>query len=166
MVVVTDTTPLNYLLLVGQIGLLPRFFGRVLIPAAVWRELNNSETPEVVRSGIASCSSWLDIQYSVEVVDSDLRYLDAGEQEVLTLAVMLGADRVLLDEAEARREAIFRGIPVVGTLGILREGARRSLLDLADVLAALQQTSFFVSPRLIRSLLQEDIERKRREPHL
>jgi predicted nucleic acid-binding protein len=35
MIVVADTTPLNYLALIGEVDLLPLLFGRVLVPGAV-----------------------------------------------------------------------------------------------------------------------------------
>jgi hypothetical protein len=35
MIVIADTTPLNYLVLIDQPNLLPRLYGRVLIPPAV-----------------------------------------------------------------------------------------------------------------------------------
>ena len=47
-VVVADTSPLNYLVLIGEIGILPRLYGRVLIPAEVFDELTESGTPPEV----------------------------------------------------------------------------------------------------------------------
>jgi predicted nucleic acid-binding protein len=38
-VAISDTTPLNYLVLIEAIDLLPRLYERVLIPTAVWGEL-------------------------------------------------------------------------------------------------------------------------------
>ena len=35
MIVIADTTPLNYLILIGEPNLLPHLYGRVLIPTAV-----------------------------------------------------------------------------------------------------------------------------------
>ena len=40
MIVISDTSPINYLLQIGLIGLLPELFGRVLIPNAVTRSSN------------------------------------------------------------------------------------------------------------------------------
>jgi predicted nucleic acid-binding protein len=72
------------------------------------------------------------------------------------------ADQLLLDEVEARREAARRNLPFIGTLGVLREAARRDLLDLRATLAKLQGTTFYVDPALIRSLLEEDDRRRGR----
>jgi predicted nucleic acid-binding protein len=67
-----------------------------------------------------------------------------------------------LDDADARREAARRNLPFIGTLGVLREAARRELVDLRVVLVQLQETSFFVDPALIESLLDEEARRKQR----
>jgi predicted nucleic acid-binding protein len=96
------------------------------------------------------------------VPDPTLGYLDQGERQAIALAEELQADHLLLDDADARREAARRGLPFIGTLGVLREAARRELLDLRVVLAQLQETSFFVDPALIESLLAEEARRKQR----
>jgi predicted nucleic acid-binding protein len=88
--------------------------------------------------------------------------LDKGEQEAIALAQELNADYLLLDETEARKEASRRHLPFIGTLGILRRAARLDLIDLPSALARLQQTTFYVHPELIQSLLDEDLRRKNR----
>ena len=49
MVVVADTSPINYLVLIGQIHLLIRLYTRILIPPAVLAELKNPLSPKPVR---------------------------------------------------------------------------------------------------------------------
>lgn len=49
MIIVSDTTPLHYLILIGEQDILPNLFGRVIIPQAVVTELQRPETPETVR---------------------------------------------------------------------------------------------------------------------
>ncbi len=49
MIVVADTTPINYLVLIGKIELLPSLYRVVLIPQAVHRELQSTKAPGVVR---------------------------------------------------------------------------------------------------------------------
>jgi predicted nucleic acid-binding protein len=84
----------------------------------------------------------------------------------IALAEQLRADRLLVDEALARVAALHRKIPVIGTLGILRNASIAGLIDLPDALAALQQTSFYASPELIQSLVDEDVERRGRSNQL
>ena len=53
MIVIADTTPLNYLVLIDQSNLLPRLYGRVLIPSAVYQELQAEGAPASVRDWAA-----------------------------------------------------------------------------------------------------------------
>jgi predicted nucleic acid-binding protein len=45
--------------------LLPKLYGRVLIPPAVAEELNHESTPKVVRVWLAGPPSWLEIRRAV-----------------------------------------------------------------------------------------------------
>jgi len=160
MIVIADSTPLHYLILIHQTDLLPRLFDRILIPPAVFEELQHQETPDPVRHWIAAAPSWLQVQALGSTPDPTLDYLDPGERQAIALAEELRADQLLLDDADARREAARRSLPFIGTLGVLREAARREFLDLRAVLAQLLETSFYVHPDLIESLLEEEARRK------
>lgn len=162
MIVIADTTPLNYLVLIQQQHLLPQLFGRVLIRPAVLEELQDPEAPGPVRSRLAGAPPWLQVQALHSQPDPALNYLDSGEREAIALAEELKADQILIDEIEARQEAARRKLPFIGTLGVLRRAAQLDLIDLPSTLALLQQTSFYVAPDLIRSLLDEDAVRRKR----
>src|ERR1035438_3010613 len=129
MIVIADTTPLNYLILINHADVLPQLFGRVLIPPAVFEELQQPETPQPVQAWIARPPAWLQVRSLRYRPDRGLEYLDPGEREAIALAQEIQADHLLLDEAEARREAA---------------------------------TTFYIDPQLIRSLLQEDVSRKKK----
>jgi predicted nucleic acid-binding protein len=45
--------------------------------------------------------------------------LDRGEQGAILLAESVKAERLIIDDLEGRREAVHRGLPVIGTLGLL-----------------------------------------------
>ena len=62
MIVVADTTPLNYLVLIGQIELLSVLYQRVLIPQEVHRELQQSRTPATVSQWAASLPAWCEVR--------------------------------------------------------------------------------------------------------
>jgi len=161
MIVVADTTPLNYLVLIHQADLLPQLFGHVLIPPAVFAELHDPETPHPVRTWIAGPPPWLEVRALPTNPDPMLAYLDCGVREAIALAEQVHADQLLVDESEARREAGRRKLPFMGTLGVLRQAARRGLVDLAATLAGLQATTFYVDPALISYLLEEEAVRKK-----
>jgi predicted nucleic acid-binding protein len=45
MIVVSDTTPLRHLIAIGEAELLPRLYGTVIVPPAVWAELQAAAYP-------------------------------------------------------------------------------------------------------------------------
>lgn len=59
--VIADTGPVNYLILIGHIDLLPRFFLKVVLPTAVQHELMDIKSPAEVRNWIARPPEWLEI---------------------------------------------------------------------------------------------------------
>jgi len=61
MIVVSDTSPLNYLVLVGAIDVLPKLFGEVYVPLAVIQELQHPRTPVPVKQWAQSPPDWLRI---------------------------------------------------------------------------------------------------------
>lgn len=162
MIVIADTTPLNYLVLIKEQEVLPRLFERVIIPRAVWMELQDEGTPESVREWLADQPDWLEITQTSLTADDALAALDTGEQEAILLAQELHADILLMDDKDGRREAVRRNLAVVGTLGLLDDAAEKGLLDLTRALASLRRTSFRAAPALFEALLERDAERKRR----
>ena len=47
-VVIADTSPLNYLVLIGEVGILSRLYGNVVVPPEVLAELADSGAPPEV----------------------------------------------------------------------------------------------------------------------
>lgn len=160
MIVIADTGPVNYLVIIQHADLLPRLFGQVFVPSAVWDELNDPDSPAVVRTWLAQCPSWLQVRTLQSPPDLHSSDLDQGEREAIALAEELHADEILVDELSARKEASRRKLSFIGTLGILRRAARLDMIDLPSALAQLQQTSFYVSAELIQSLLDEESRRR------
>jgi predicted nucleic acid-binding protein len=81
MVVIADTSPLNYLVLIGHADVLPSLYGEVVIPGAVLEELLHPNTPPLVASWIASRPSWLAVEQNAgPLPGSTVTALDPGEQ--------------------------------------------------------------------------------------
>lgn len=80
-VVVSDTSPLHYLILCGAETILPRWFRQVVIPPTVFRELQQPNTPPLVRRWATPLPAWVAIQ-SPKVMDLMLD-VDAGELEAI-----------------------------------------------------------------------------------
>jgi predicted nucleic acid-binding protein len=152
MIVVADTSPINYLLLINQIDLLPRLFQQIIIPDIVRDEMLDPDAPPVLQQWIVNPPSWLTVQ-TVPIIDTTLSSLDPGEQAAITLAQTLPADLLIIDERLGGQIAAERGIAIIGTLGILDDAADQGLINLAEAIAQLQQTNFRVSRRIIQALL-------------
>ncbi|MBV8103197.1 MAG: DUF3368 domain-containing protein [Hyphomicrobiales bacterium] len=158
--VVADTGPLHYLVLTGDIELLPRLFAKVLAPERVRDELAHAQAPEAVRAWIAEPPPWLEIR-SVEAgrgVD-DLETLDAGERDVIALAMAAKADLLLMDDRDGVAAARRRGFAVTGTLGLLDFAARKGLVDLAAAFERLKRTSFYYRQGFLDALLAQQAGR-------
>lgn len=54
MMVIADTSPVNYLVLIGSVDILPQLYGRVLVPPSVCSELQHPRAPETVRAWTAA----------------------------------------------------------------------------------------------------------------
>ncbi|MBA4186341.1 MAG: DUF3368 domain-containing protein [Acidobacteria bacterium] len=160
MIVVADTSPINYLILIGAIDVLPALYQKIVVPTAVYDELQSDATPAEVRAWIAKIPDWFAVLPVTILLNDALQNLDEGEKQAIALFEEINADALIIDERQGRAEAARRGIFVIGTLGVLSSAAEKDLLNLPDAIAKLQKTSFRASPTLINLLLQLDIERK------
>ena len=155
MIIVADTSPINYLVLIKEIEVLPRLYGKIVIPEAVREELLCPEASEIVRIWTTQAPAWIETRTPASIADSSLARLDAGERDAIMLAAELNAEQLIVDDREGRRIAQERGIPVIGTLGVLKEAAAMGFVDLRDCVARLQTTTFYVAPEVLKRLLAE-----------
>ncbi|HEX8844516.1 MAG TPA: DUF3368 domain-containing protein [Pyrinomonadaceae bacterium] len=163
MIVISDTSPINYLVLIEQADVLHLLYGRIIIPQAVFDELQRERTPAAIKDWLAYPPAWLEVRQASVPFAAALEKLGDGEREAILLAEEMQADAIIMDERDGVREALQRNLRVIGTLGVLDEAAARGLLELPEVLARLQQTSFRINAELIDSLLEQDAERKSRQ---
>lgn len=157
MIIVSNTSPINYLVLIGQIELLPELFQKILIPEAVYCELSDPEAPDIVREWIFTPPDWVKIQPVSHPSDELVDLLDPGERAAILLAQERNADLLLLDDMKARRIAIKRGLAIAGILGILDRAATMKLIDLPTSVKRLQNTSFWASDSLFQKLLDKHV---------
>jgi predicted nucleic acid-binding protein len=150
--VVSDTSPLNYLAQIGLLELLPALYGEVLIPAAVARELGHPGAPVVVRGLSEAPPAWL-VTRDPAALDATIG-LGGGEVAAISLAVELRAERLLMDDRAAARAAAARGLTVAGTLTVLAEASERKLVELAEAIQRLRATNFRVSPEVVAAFLR------------
>ncbi len=149
--VIADTGPVNYLILIGSIEILPRLFERVVLPSNVQKELSHSKAPAMVRRWISNPPAWLEI-YQAEPTEP-LKGIDEGEAAVISLATALHPDLLLMDDRRGTIFAKSKGFRVTGTLGVLDIAADRDMLVFAQAICALERTSFRFPAGLVETLL-------------
>lgn len=155
MIVVSDTSPFCYLLLIGEIDILPQLYGQVIIPTTVYQELCDPKSPFLICDWLQQAPQWLQIQAVDRSAAITLDGLDPGEKDAILLAEQQGTVLIIIDDLLGRQVATARGLKVTGLLGVLDTAARRNLVDFPSAIARLRQTSFRASSTLIQSLLQK-----------
>lgn len=156
MIAVADTSPLNYLIQIDAIELLPFLFGQVVVPPAVAAELQHSSAPSKVHDWISHPPDWLLERSASTTPGTVLLRLDAGERDAIQLALELNISTVLIDEIEGRKAAASLGLEVRGTLGILERGAKLGRVNLLVALQRLEKTNFRISPELRAAILKRN----------
>ncbi|MCS7266288.1 MAG: DUF3368 domain-containing protein [Armatimonadetes bacterium] len=154
--VVSNTSPIMNLALIGRLDLLQALYTQLFIPEAVGKELECLAQHHNELKGIVGLD-WIK-QMSVQnrvLVKSLQSILDEGEAEAIALAAELGADLLLIDERHGRKVCQRLGIKVIGLVGVLIEAKRRGILhEVKPYLDALVgQAGFWLSqPVYIRAM--------------
>jgi uncharacterized protein len=156
--VVTDTSVVLNLCVIGRQEVLPVLFGDILAPTIVVQEFQQLAS---------SVSRFQGLTFPVFIRQTSPKSLlpsltasgrlQAGEIAALSLAVELRADAVLMDETAGRHAAVALGLRPVGLLGVLLEARQRSLIPaLAPLLDRLEsEAQFWVSPTLRAAILSD-----------
>ena len=147
-VVVADTTPLNYLIVIGRAEILAALFGEVLIPEAVIDELRHPKAPVAVSRWIQELPAWLRIT-PVQHLDETIQ-LGKGENEAISLALERQVKVVLMDERLGRGAAEARGLVPVGTLNLIDLADEQGHIDGIAALNDLRQTTFRADSELLK----------------
>lgn len=154
-IVISDTSPIRALHHLNLLHLLRDFFGTILVPPAVVRELEQGKGTE----GLLSLPEFIRVESPSDTdrVAALRNELDAGESEAIALAIEIRADLLLVDERKATRVALASGLQTIGVLGLLLRGKREG--HIAAVLPCVEQLRdklrFFVSPRILARVMQE-----------
>ena len=84
--VVGDTGPINYLIQIEAIEVLPRLFDRMLIPSSVHLELISSAAPEFVQAWTGKLPTWCEIRHVDLILPETFPGLSTADREVICLA--------------------------------------------------------------------------------
>jgi predicted nucleic acid-binding protein len=161
MIIISDTTPIRYLVEIEKAHILEELFGKIIIPEKVFLELQGRRTPPKVIAWIQAHPDWIEIRHADTSLVTTQKKIGPGEIEAFALALELKADAVLLDDKDATTEAERLHIEVIATFNILESAAEKNLIDLPATIQEMQSTSFRLPPQqLIDEMLERDRIRK------
>jgi uncharacterized protein len=162
-VIVSDSSPLISLARISKLDLLPRLYGELLIPQAVWHEVVVKGTGQPGVEEIQS-AKWIKTATVTndELVLALQRDLDAGEAEAIALALEMKAELLLMDERLGRDTAQYFGVRCIGVLGVLVEAKYKGeLKEIKPVLDMLRdQAGYRISAELYERALHDMEEGK------
>jgi hypothetical protein len=156
--VVCNASPLINLARVGQLSLLSRLFGRVLLPEAVWHEVVEEGQGQPGGGEIGE-AAWIDrrVVANRQLTHSLRQDLDPGEAEAIALAVEIEADLLLMDERLGRETARHFGLRCLGLIGVMCAAKQRGyLVALKPFLEQLRDSAgFWISSALYGQVLRD-----------
>jgi len=153
-VVVSDTTPIHYLILVGQVSILEKLYANIIIPPAVLSELRHASAPPPISAWAFRTPAWITVTAPASI-PSELNGLGLGERQAIVLAKEIGADLILLDDKVARRVAEGRSLKAKGTMGLVADAARANLLNFVETIEQLQRTSMHLDQNIVDQIIRE-----------
>lgn len=147
--VVVNSTPLIALCKIDRIELLRELYGEITIPEAVFREVTAKN--DVVKKKLLACGAWIHVQKISDVTDKRMyrAKLHDGEVEVMILAQEIHADLVIIDDNAARKTAVYLGLPLTGTIGVLLRAKEKGLIPkVMPLVENLEQNGLYFGPQL------------------
>lgn len=104
MIVISDNSALSCLAEMGELDLLSRLFGKVVVTESIRREASHANAPEALRSLFANLPEWISVMGDEVPFLEETGALDAGEASAVTLAWRHRSTSLLiLDEKRGRR---------------------------------------------------------------
>jgi|SRR5580765_5240333 len=129
MIIVSDTSPISNLILIGRIDLLRQLFETVIVPPAVDAEI---KALKELGKDISEYQTAEWITVSTPIDKKQVSYLktklDAGEAEAIALAVEIGCDLLLIDERLGTKVAVEQGLQTLGLVGVLIKAKSEGLI--------------------------------------
>jgi predicted nucleic acid-binding protein len=152
--VVCNTTPIISLIKIQHLQLLEQLYGRIIIPEAVWAEVEAGKGGQFYED--LTSHSWLAINKISNRQSLDyLTDLDKGEAEVLILAREIEANLVIIDETLGRQYAKHFGLTLTGTFGVLLRAKNENLIPaVKPLLEKLIQNGVWLSDTVFHEVLE------------
>jgi predicted nucleic acid-binding protein len=132
-VIISDTACLIGLTNIGQINILHKIHGSIIV------------TPEVMNEYGASLPEWIFIQevYDFQKINIFNKLIGLGESSTIALAMETENSILIVDDRRARQFALDLGLEIIGTLGVLIKAYEKGIIhDLDTIIASLREIGF------------------------
>ena len=162
MKVVTNSTPLIALSKINRLELLREVYSTIYIPEEVHTEVvvngvGKSGAPEIETADWIICQPVTDKDQVLILHNQTL--IDLGECGAIVLAQEIRAERIIIDDRVARQVAIEKGLPVIGTVGVLRVAKTQRIIPaVKPILDDLRSHGTRISDRLYYQTLAVERE--------
>jgi len=158
MIVVSDTSPVSNLLLIGRLGLLENLYRSVIVPKSVDTEIR-------MLKGLGKDISeyenavWIKVLTPKDQAKTSFfkSILDPGEAEAISLALELDCDFLLIDERIGTKVARERGLKTLGLVGVLVKAKEEKLIPhVRPILDELRSVAgFWLTDKFLDRILSE-----------
>lgn len=158
MVIISDTSPVSNLLVLGRLDILYKTVGEIIIPPKVYQEIIALNQYGVDTDAIDNLS-WISVKEprNVKMVGQYMSVLDEGESEAIVLAQELHAHWLIMDEKIGRKFAKQLKIKTIGLLGILIKARKAGIIILVKPILddLIQHAGFWISDDVYKMVLNE-----------
>jgi len=166
--IVSNTSPLIWLLKIGKIALLKKLYGEVVIPEEVYKEAVDRGLEEGFSDAlvIKECvdQGWIKVsklnERMIKLCQKMMQHafeIHLGEAQAIILARETRSP-LLMDESSGRAFAETWGLKVRGTLYVIMKALREEILNKDEAKEAVLQLiskGFRIEPRLLTRILKE-----------
>jgi predicted nucleic acid-binding protein len=148
--IVADSGPLISFAVIGRLDILESIYNDIVIPPAVWQELEK----HIVDLAIPEVSRYKNNIVPVSPAIVPIEDLGPGETEAILLFEQLHAHRLLIEDSEARLAAETRGIPCIGSIGVLINAKKKAIVPaLRPLFIELLAKGRYFAPSLLNGVL-------------
>ena len=153
MLVVADSSALIAVATCDGLNWLDHLFTKVQVPQTVYAEATAKGKPQASALKNYLAGKVIDVDLSEFVIVTTK--LGKGELEAMALYKHQHADRLLIDDLQARKAASYNGIKVIGSVGILLLAKENGLIpSIRPYLDAIQHSCIYINQGLINEALK------------
>lgn len=152
MLVIADTSALIAIASCSGLHWLDALFAEIQVPQAVYDEATEQGKPQANALRNYLTGKVLNIEISEFVIAAPK--LGKGELEAMALYKQQHADRLLIDDLQARKTANYNNIKIIGSMGILLLAKDKGLVSTVKPhLDVIQQSNIHIGHDLIKKVL-------------